>query len=61
MATRILAAYYLLEQDESDFPETNFDAFRPDDPFNLHIDVQKPDHEQLSSFPPRPITFPRTC
>ncbi|KDR78187.1 hypothetical protein GALMADRAFT_94735 [Galerina marginata CBS 339.88] len=47
MATRILASWYLLGQDDSDYPETNFDAFNPDsDTTNSHIDVQD-DHFQL--------------
>ncbi|KAF8595923.1 beta-glucosidase [Ceratobasidium sp. AG-I] len=45
MAERIVAAWYLLGQDES-FPEVNFDAFRPQDPFNKHVDVQE-DHYKL--------------
>ena len=45
MATRILAAYYLLEQDKG-YPEVNFDAFLPHDPFNKHVDAQTPDHER---------------
>jgi len=47
MATRILAAYYLLEQDK-DFPEVNFDAFLPLDPFNKHVDAQTADHIRIA-------------
>ena len=56
MAERILAPWFLLGQDQvnptqspvwqhlkllrQDFPELNFDAFKPQDPFNKHVDVQ---------------------
>jgi beta-glucosidase-like glycosyl hydrolase len=41
MATRILASWYLLEQDSPNYPKTNFNAFKPlDEPTNEHIDVQ---------------------
>ncbi|KIM41998.1 glycoside hydrolase family 3 protein [Hebeloma cylindrosporum] len=44
MATRILASWYLLEQDSPSYPPTNFDAFNPDnDETNSHVDVQE-DH-----------------
>ncbi|ESK82144.1 glycoside hydrolase family 3 protein [Moniliophthora roreri MCA 2997] len=47
MATRIVAAWYLLSQDSDDYPPVNFDSY---DPFNLetneHIDVQN-DHADL--------------
>lgn len=47
MATRILAAWYLLRQDVSSYPTTNFDAFRTDDDsVNQHIDVQA-DHDRI--------------
>ncbi|KAG9217670.1 hypothetical protein CCMSSC00406_0003641 [Pleurotus cornucopiae] len=47
MATRIIAAWYLLNQQRSDFPTPNFDAFRPDnEQTNFHIDVQD-DHGDL--------------
>ncbi|KAI0080033.1 beta-glucosidase [Panus rudis PR-1116 ss-1] len=40
MATRILAAWYYLEQDKG-YPEVSFNAFHPTDPAtNQHIDVQ---------------------
>ncbi|KAK7034732.1 hypothetical protein VNI00_012139 [Paramarasmius palmivorus] len=46
MATRILAAWYLLGQD-TDFPSVNFNSFDPFDPAtNEHIDVQA-DHSDL--------------
>ena len=46
-ATRILASWYLLEQDSPSYPPTNFDAFNPDnDETNEHIDVQY-DHYKL--------------
>jgi beta-glucosidase-like glycosyl hydrolase len=46
-ATRILAGWYLLEQDSPSFPQVNFDAFRPDDEsLNEHVDVQD-DHYKL--------------
>lgn len=41
MAVRILAAYYLLNQDSSCYPEVNFNSFYPNDPFtSLHINTQ---------------------
>ncbi|KAI0281739.1 glycoside hydrolase family 3 protein [Russula brevipes] len=41
MATRILASWYLLGQDSSEYPKTNFNAFLPlDEATNEHIDVQ---------------------
>ena len=41
IATRILAAWYLLGQDSPEYPSTNFNAFHPDDEAtNEHIDVQ---------------------
>ncbi|TFK27278.1 extracellular beta-glucosidase [Coprinopsis marcescibilis] len=47
MATRILAGYYLLEQDRG-FPQVSFDAFRPDDEsLNDHIDVQHDHHRHV--------------
>ena len=39
MALRILAAWYLLGQDEG-YPETNIWAWDLNDPRNLHVDVQ---------------------
>lgn len=47
MATRIIAAWYYLHQDNAGYPKTNFDAFHPDNQItNAHIDVQD-DHYQL--------------
>ncbi|KAI9457438.1 beta-glucosidase [Lactarius psammicola] len=47
MATRILAAWYLLGQDSPSYPHTNFNAFHPlDQATNEHIDVQD-DHDVL--------------
>ncbi|KAF9007054.1 glycoside hydrolase family 3 protein [Cyathus striatus] len=47
MATRILASWYFLHQDNSSFPSVNFDAFLPDnETTNEHIDVQD-DHFKL--------------
>ncbi|KAG6870803.1 hypothetical protein C0992_012405, partial [Termitomyces sp. T32_za158] len=47
MATRILAAWYYLRQDEPSYPTVNFDAFRPDDETtNEHVDVQD-DHFKI--------------
>ncbi|THH13312.1 hypothetical protein EW146_g6883 [Bondarzewia mesenterica] len=47
MATRILAAWYLLEQDSPDYPTVNFNSFFPlDEATNEHIDVQN-DHADL--------------
>ncbi|KIK61104.1 glycoside hydrolase family 3 protein [Collybiopsis luxurians FD-317 M1] len=47
MATRIIASWYFLHQDDPDYPKTNFNAFLPDDAeTNFHIDVQD-DHDQL--------------
>jgi len=46
-ATRILASWYLLEQDSPSYPPTNFDAFNPDsEETNSHVDVQD-DHYKL--------------
>ncbi|CAE6473870.1 unnamed protein product [Rhizoctonia solani] len=45
LATRILAAWYLLGQD-SEYPDVNFDSWDIKDPFNKHIDVQG-DHKTL--------------
>ncbi|CAE6491427.1 unnamed protein product [Rhizoctonia solani] len=45
LATRILAAWYLLGQD-SEYPDVNFDSWDFKDPFNKHIDVQG-DHKTL--------------
>ncbi|KAL1729777.1 glycoside hydrolase family 3 protein [Schizophyllum commune] len=45
MALRILAAWYLLGQDEG-YPETNIWAWDLNDPRNLHVDVQA-DHASL--------------
>ncbi|KAF7361317.1 Glycoside hydrolase family 3 protein [Mycena sanguinolenta] len=47
MATRILAAWYLLHQDAASYPTTNFDAFNPaNEATNAHVDVQA-DHDAL--------------
>ena len=41
IATRIIAAWYLLHQDSPSYPPTNFNAFSVNDPAtNEHIDVQ---------------------
>ncbi|KAI0293191.1 glycoside hydrolase family 3 protein [Multifurca ochricompacta] len=41
MATRILAAWYLLGQDSPNYPKTNFNVFQPlDEATNEHVDVQ---------------------
>ncbi|KAI0289895.1 glycoside hydrolase superfamily [Multifurca ochricompacta] len=41
MATRILAAWYLLGQDSPNYPKTNFNAFQSlDEATNEHVDVQ---------------------
>ncbi|TFY82692.1 hypothetical protein EWM64_g1318 [Hericium alpestre] len=45
MATRILAAWYLLGQD-SGFPAVNFDAWNLNAPVNTHVNVQA-DHASL--------------
>ncbi|CAE6511805.1 unnamed protein product [Rhizoctonia solani] len=45
MAERIVAAWYLVGQDKG-FPDLSFDAFRPLDPINKHIDVQE-DHYKI--------------
>ena len=45
MATRILASWYLLDQDSPNYPQPNFNAFLPfDEATNEHIDVQG-DHD----------------
>ena len=47
IATRILAAWYLLGQDSPEYPPTNFNAFQPDDDAtNERIDVQA-NHDAL--------------
>lgn len=47
MATRIMAGWYLLHQDNSSYPAVNFNAFLPDDEeTNEHVDVQD-DHYKL--------------
>ncbi|CAE6446591.1 unnamed protein product [Rhizoctonia solani] len=45
MAERIVAAGYLVGQDKN-YPDLSFDAFRPLDPINKHIDVQE-DHYKI--------------
>ncbi|KAL7414341.1 glycoside hydrolase family 3 protein [Mrakia frigida] len=46
MATRILAGWYLLEQDQDDFPLVNFDSWDFDNPeTNLRVDVQDDHHK----------------
>ena len=46
MATRIVAAWYFLHQDDSDYPSVNFNAFNPvDESTNEHVDVQD-DHDK---------------
>ncbi|CAE6422317.1 unnamed protein product [Rhizoctonia solani] len=45
LATRILAAWYLLGQD-SGYPDVNFDSWDSNDSFNKHINVQG-DHKTL--------------
>ncbi|PWN47015.1 hypothetical protein IE53DRAFT_390862 [Violaceomyces palustris] len=47
MATRILAGWYYLDQDQ-DFPKTNFDFFDPLNPeTNAHIDATE-DHDRIA-------------
>jgi beta-glucosidase-like glycosyl hydrolase len=47
MAIRIIAPWYLLEQDSPDFPKTNFNSWKPlDEATNEHVDVQD-DHGKL--------------
>lgn len=53
MATRILAAWYLLGQD-SDFPAVNFDAWDLNAPVNTHVNVQG-DHAR---YVPSSVLFP---
>lgn len=45
MAERIIAAWFALDQDQN-YPEVSFDAFRPNGTTNKHIDVQG-DHPKL--------------
>lgn len=46
MATRIIAAWYLLGQDASSYPRPNFNAFLPDDEAtNDRVDVQDDHHD----------------
>ena len=41
MAERIMAAYYLVGQDQPEYPDVNFDAFNLQSPANnSHINVQ---------------------
>ncbi|EKM59357.1 glycoside hydrolase family 3 protein [Phanerochaete carnosa HHB-10118-sp] len=47
MASRILASWYLLDQDSPDYPSVNFNAFFPlDEATNEHVDVQD-DHFEV--------------
>lgn len=47
MATRIMAAWYYLHQDNASYPNVSFNAFQPEDEAtNEHIDVQD-DHYKL--------------
>ncbi|KAJ3736982.1 beta-glucosidase [Lentinula guzmanii] len=45
LATRVLAAWYLVGQD-SDYPAVNFDAWNLNAPVNTHVNVQA-DHKEL--------------
>ncbi|KAL1688130.1 glycoside hydrolase family 3 protein [Schizophyllum commune] len=48
MATRILAGWYLLKQDDPSFPTANFDAFLPENQAtNEHVDAQDEEHTSL--------------
>lgn len=48
MAVRILAAWYLVEQDKG-FPETNFNSWFPNDPvLGQHINVQTNDTDEIT-------------
>ncbi|KDQ12136.1 glycoside hydrolase family 3 protein [Botryobasidium botryosum FD-172 SS1] len=46
MATRILAAWFLLGQNSSSYPPVSFDSFNINDPVQQHIDVQA-DHYKI--------------
>ena len=47
MATRIIAAWYLLHQDSPTYPSVNFDSFhRTDEATNQHVEVEE-DHYVL--------------
>ncbi|PWN40201.1 putative beta-glucosidase [Ceraceosorus guamensis] len=46
-AERVLAGYYLLDQDQP-HPKPNFDSFDPLDPSNQHVNVIKPEHVQVA-------------
>ncbi len=47
MATRILGGYFLVGQDDEDYPKVNFDGFRRlDESTNEHVNVQG-DHRKL--------------
>ena len=47
MATRIIAAWYYMHQDDPSYPTVNFNAFQPDDEAtNERVDVQD-DHDVL--------------
>jgi beta-glucosidase len=45
MAQRIIAGWFLLDQDKN-FPDVNFESWRPDGPNNSHVDVRD-DHDEL--------------
>lgn len=48
MAARILAGWYMLEQDSPSFPGVSFDAFRPEDEtLNDHVDVQRDNYKHI--------------
>ncbi|TIC62413.1 glycoside hydrolase family 3 protein [Wallemia mellicola] len=47
MATRIVAAWYLLGQDEEDYPEVNFNFFDENDPTRGPVRDVKHDHASL--------------
>ena len=41
MATRVVAGWYFLHQDDPSYPNVSFNAFNPVDPAtNEHVDVQ---------------------
>ncbi|CEL61264.1 hypothetical protein RSOLAG1IB_09886 [Rhizoctonia solani AG-1 IB] len=48
MAERIVAAWYLVGQDKN-YPDLSFDAFRPLDPINSHIDVQEDHYKEMGA------------
>ncbi|KAJ8084259.1 hypothetical protein PM082_003027 [Marasmius tenuissimus] len=56
LATRILAAWYLLKQD-SGFPAVNFDSWNINGPGNSHVNVQGNHKESVQTLEDNYITL----